>query len=75
MNNIAALDAVLPQRDGFASLSATGRTGREAGSAALRSIAIALDQALLQFIETGIAGTVEVPGFSRPLELGAVRSA
>ncbi len=51
MNEIAALDAVLPHRDGFASLSATGRTGREASRAALQSIAMALDQALLQFIE------------------------
>ncbi len=51
MNNIAALQAVLPQRDGFSSLFATGRTGREASSAALRSVAVAVDQALLQFIE------------------------
>jgi chromosome partitioning protein len=51
MNNIIALDAVLPQRDGFVSLSATGRTGREAPSAVLRSIAVAVDQALLQFVE------------------------
>ena len=52
MNNITAIDAVLPQRDGFVSLSATGRTGREAPSAALQAIARALDQALLDFIET-----------------------
>jgi chromosome partitioning protein len=50
MNGITALDAVLPQRDGFVSLSATGRTGREAPSATLRSIATAFDQALLEFI-------------------------
>ena len=56
MNGIPALDAVLPQRDGFASLAATGRTGREAPSAALRAIAIAVDQAVLQFIETAAAG-------------------
>jgi len=55
MNEIAALDAVLPQRDGFVSLSATGRTGREAPNATLRSLAIAMDQALLQFIETAAA--------------------
>jgi hypothetical protein len=42
---------VLPQRDGFVSLSATGRTGREAPNAALQSIAMAVDHALLQFIE------------------------
>lgn len=59
MNSIAALDAVLPQRDGFASLTATGRTGREAPSAVLRAIAIAMDQALLQFIDAGITGTGE----------------
>jgi chromosome partitioning protein len=57
MNEIAALQAVLPQRDGFASLSATGRTGREAPNATLRSIAIAMDQALLQFIETATTGS------------------
>jgi chromosome partitioning protein len=51
MNGIAALDPALPQRDGFVSLSATGRTGREASNAALQSIAMAVDQALLQFIE------------------------
>jgi hypothetical protein len=56
MNNIAALDAVLPQRDGFASLAATGRTGREAPSAALRAIAAAADQAVLQFIEAATSG-------------------
>ena len=51
MNRIAALDPVLPQRDGFVSLSATGRTGREASNATLQSIAMAVDHALLQFIE------------------------
>jgi chromosome partitioning protein len=51
MNGVIALDPVLPQRDGFVSLSATGRTGREAPNARLQSIAIAVDQALLQFIE------------------------
>jgi len=56
MNGIAVLQAVLPQRDGFVSLSATGRTGREAPSAALQSIAMAVDQALLQFIEAATSG-------------------
>jgi chromosome partitioning protein len=51
MNRITALDPVLPQRDGFVSLSATGRTGREASNAKLASIAMAVDEALLQFIE------------------------
>jgi len=60
MNDIASLDAVLPQRDGFASLSATGRTGRESPNAALQSIAIAVDQALLQFIEAATSGCSDV---------------
>ena len=51
------LDAVLPQRDGFVSLSATGRTGRESPNAALRSIAMAVDRALLQFIEATTSGS------------------
>jgi len=51
MNGVAALDPALPQRDGFVALSATGRTGREAPNAALQSIAMAVDEALLQFIE------------------------
>jgi hypothetical protein len=50
MNGIAALDPVLPHRDGSVSLSATGRTGREAPNATLQSMALAVDQALLQFI-------------------------
>ena len=59
MNGITALDPVLPQRDGFVSLSATGRTGREAPNAALQSIAMAVDQALLQFIEAATSGSRE----------------
>ena len=59
MNDIVALDAALPQRDGFASLSATGRAGREAPRAALQAIAIAMDQALLQFIEAAASGASE----------------
>src|SRR5262245_8328614 len=51
MNDITALTPVLPQRDGFVSLSGTGRTGREAPNAALRSLALAVDQAMLDFIE------------------------
>jgi chromosome partitioning protein len=61
MNDVAALHAVLPQRDGFASLSATGRTGREAPSAALRAIAISVDDALLQFIEAATSRTRACP--------------
>jgi chromosome partitioning protein len=57
MNDIAALEAVLPQRDGFVALSATGRTGREASNASLRSLATAVDQALLQFIEAATTGS------------------
>jgi chromosome partitioning protein len=56
MNDIVALDTVLPQRDGFVTLSATGRTGREAGNAALRSIAMAMDRALLDFIAAVTSG-------------------
>jgi chromosome partitioning protein len=63
MNNITALDAVLPQRDGFVAVSATGRTGREAPNAALRSIAMAVDQALLQFIESASGKAV----FAKPV--------
>jgi hypothetical protein len=62
MNDIAALDAVLPQRDGFVSLSATGRTGREAPSAKLKSIATAVDRALLHFIDTATSGEVARSG-------------
>jgi chromosome partitioning protein len=51
MNRIAVLDAVLPQKDGFISLYATGRTGREAPQPKLRSVALAMDEALLAFIE------------------------
>lgn len=64
MNNIAVLDAALPQRDGFVSLSATGRTGREAPSAALQAIAMAVDQAVLQFIDGATSGS---PGASLPM--------
>jgi chromosome partitioning protein len=60
MNGIATLGPVLPQRDGFVSLSATGRTGREAPNAKLQSIAMAVDQALLQFIEAATSGSGEV---------------
>ena len=57
MNDIASLGAVLPQRDGFASLYATGRTGRESSNAVLQSIALAVDQAVLQFIATATFGS------------------
>jgi chromosome partitioning protein len=51
MNRIAVLEAVLPQKDGFISLYATGRTGREARQQKLRSVALAVDEALLAFID------------------------
>jgi chromosome partitioning protein len=51
MNRIAVLDAVLPQKDGFISLYSTGRTGREAPQSKLRALALAMDEALLAFIE------------------------
>lgn len=70
MNDILALDAVLPQRDGFVSLAATGRTGREAPSAALRAIAIAIDEALLHFIETATSRSGDV-NFPKPAGRGA----
>jgi len=60
MNKIAALEAVLPQRDGFALLSATGRTGREAPNSALQQLAIALDEEVLAFIDA--SGTREAQG-------------
>jgi chromosome partitioning protein len=50
MNQIVALQVMLPQKDGFVSLSATGRVGREAPHPQLRSIALAMDEALLGFI-------------------------
>ena len=50
MNGIVALNAVLPQKDGFISLYATGRTGREASQRTLRSVAEAMDEALLAFV-------------------------
>lgn len=65
MNSIVALDAVLPQRDGFASVTATGRAGREAQGAALQTLAAAMDRALLQFIARATGGlqydTLEAP--------------
>ena len=51
MNRIAVLDTALPQKDGFISLYATGRAGREAGQPKLRSVALAMDEALLAFID------------------------
>jgi chromosome partitioning protein len=59
MNRIAVIDAVLPQKDGFISLYATGRTGREAGQPKLRSVALAMDEALLAFIDA--AGRTAAP--------------
>ena len=55
MNRIAVLDLYLPQKDGFISLYATGRTGREAPQPKLRSVALAMDEALLAFIEAASA--------------------
>src|ERR1700730_3188136 len=51
MNRIAVLDTALPQKDGFISLYATGRAGRAAGQPKLRSVALAMDEALLAFID------------------------
>src|SRR5262249_21333454 len=63
MNDIAALDAVLPQRDGYVSLAATGRAGREASSAALQSTAIAVDEEMLHFIDAATSGSGNVARF------------
>ena len=57
MNDVAVLKAELPQRDGFVSLAATGRAGREAPSASLRAVATAVDQAMMQFIEAATSST------------------
>jgi chromosome partitioning protein len=70
MNSIPALDAALPQRDGFVSLFATGRTGREAPNAALQAIAVAVDRAMLQFIETAMSDPSEA-GPPEPIDRGA----
>ncbi len=55
MNQITALDAALPQKDGFVSLYATGRTGAEASNKYLRQHALMVDKALLAFIEQATA--------------------
>jgi chromosome partitioning protein len=60
MNRITALDVVLPQKDGFISLYATGRTGREAPQPNLRSTALAVDEALLAFIDAAAGDTAPV---------------
>jgi chromosome partitioning protein len=70
MNSIPALDAALPQRDGFVSLFATGRTGREAPNAALQAIAVAVDRAMLRFIETAMSDPGEA-GPRKPMDRGA----
>ncbi len=51
MNNINMLDAVFPQKDGFTTLYATGRSGRESTNPHLRGAAVALDDALIDFIK------------------------
>jgi chromosome partitioning protein len=56
-NRVATLDIVLPQKDGFIPLYATGRTGRETAQSNLRSVAMAMDQALLHFIDAAGRGT------------------
>lgn len=56
MNRIAALDVVLPQKDGFIALYATGRTGRDAPQPKLRAMALAMDEALLAVIDAAAAG-------------------
>jgi chromosome partitioning protein len=61
MNQIVALNEMLPQKDGFASLYATGRTGREATQSRLRALALAMDRALVDFIDAGIRDAAAQP--------------
>ena len=51
MNGVAALGASLPQKDGYVSLYATGRTGAEASNPFLRDAASHVERALADFIE------------------------
>ncbi|MCW2306817.1 ParA family protein [Rhodobium gokarnense] len=51
MNRIAALSEALPQKDGFVTAYATGRTGAEAPNRYLRAAAKAVDDAMLDFID------------------------
>jgi chromosome partitioning protein len=51
-----ALVPSLPQKDGFVSLLATGRVGREATNPSLREAAQAMDDAMLRFVERRAAG-------------------
>jgi hypothetical protein len=62
MNHIMVLRSVLPQKDGFVSLSAVGRTGREAPQSHLRAIALAVDQEMAAFIEAATRGPVAAAG-------------
>jgi chromosome partitioning protein len=58
MNQIASLSVVLPQKDGFATLYATGRVGSEAANRHLRATALAFDEAILAFVG-GIDGSLK----------------
>ena len=51
MNGVRALDPVLAQKDGYAPLFATGRTGREAPNPHLRAAALAVDAAMAAFVD------------------------
>ena len=55
MNNVSTLSQVMAQKDGYATLNATGRTGREAANRHLREAALALDTEMLEFIDNAAA--------------------
>lgn len=55
MNRINTLPVALPQKDGFVSLFATGRTGTEAPNRFLRDLAQAVEATLIEFIDQATA--------------------
>lgn len=54
MNDITALSAAFPQKDGFAPLYATGRAGRESPNPYLRDAAKAVDRAMIDFLDRAV---------------------
>ncbi|MEO1065642.1 MAG: hypothetical protein AAFZ07_29885, partial [Actinomycetota bacterium] len=55
MNDVAALDVSMPQKDGYVALFATGRTGRESPNPYLRRAALAVEEALADFVDEAAA--------------------
>jgi len=51
INGLTTLNAALPQKDGYAPLFATGRTGRESPNPFLRNAALRLDEEIIAFID------------------------